>query len=200
MQNILYIASKSKSRKKLLQEARIPFEVLEQDADENQCDWSLPLQDLVTSIAHCKMEHVIMPTGTQGQIAFVVTADTLSIDPTGKIRGKPIDQQEAIEMLQAAGLGVNICGTAFCLEKKVFANNSWTTQEKIVGYAQAFYEFQIPDSWISDYLKTTNALEAAGAIKIEDGKQFVKSINGSYSAIIGLPMFELREALIQIGF
>ena len=200
MKNILYIGSKSASRKKLLQEAGIPFEILEQQADEAKCDWNLPLQQLVESIAHYKMEHVVLPVGkNEGHIILVLTADTLSVDPMGKIRGKPVNAVDAYEMLKAAGMGENICGTAFCLEKKVYGNGTWQTQEKIMRYAQAKYEFKIRDSLIEDYLKYSGAMEAAGAIKIEDGKQFVKSINGSYSAIIGLPMYELREALIQIG-
>ena len=36
--HILYLASKSESRKKLLQKAGITFEIIEQDADETQCD------------------------------------------------------------------------------------------------------------------------------------------------------------------
>ena len=32
------------------------------------------------------------------------------------------------------------------------------------------------------------------------GSQFVKSIDGSYTAIVGLPLFELRTALLELGF
>ncbi len=42
---------------------------------------------------------------------------------------------------------------------------------------------------------------ASGAVAIEDyGAQFLKTVDGSHSAIIGLPLFELREALDELGF
>lgn len=200
MNHILYLASKSASRKKLLERAGIVFEMIGQDADESKCDWNQELQKVVESIALHKMEHVIMPHGTEGQIAFVLTADTLGIDPTGAIRGKPADKNEAIMMLQMARQGVNECGTAFCLDKKIFNKESWVTHKRIQGYAQAKYFFEVPDGQIEDYIKRSLALEGAGAIKIEDGSQFVKSINGSYTAIIGLPMFELWQALHEVEF
>lgn len=184
----------------MLKKAGIQFEILEQNADETQCDWGLPLHKVVESIALHKMNHVIMPQGKEGQIAFVLTADTLGIDPTGTIRGKPVDEAEAIMMLKFARGGKNLCGTAFCLDKKIFKNGSWHNDIRIQGYAQAEYSFEVPDDQIKAYIERSNALEGAGAIKIEDGAQFVKYINGSYTAIIGLPMFEIWQALQKVGF
>jgi septum formation protein len=198
--NTLYLASKSPSRKALLEKAGIDFKILDQDADESQCDWGLPLQKVVESIAEHKMKHVIMPQGTQGQIVFVLTADTLGIDTTGAITGKPVDMADAIAKIKAAQNGINRCGTAFCLEKKVFDAGAWKTEKKIIGYAQAAYEFYVPDSLIEEYIKRSGSLEGAGAIKVENGPQFLKSVSGSYTAIIGLPMYELWQALDDLGF
>ncbi len=200
MKNILYLASKSPSRKALLEKSGIDFTILDQDADESQCDWGMPLQKVVESIAEHKMRHVIMPHAKEGQIAFVVTADTLGMDTTGAITGKPADLNDAVAKIKAAQGGMNRCGTAFCLERKVFNFGKWQTEQKIIGYAQATYEFDVPDALIEDYIKQSGALEGAGAIKIEGGPQFLKSVNGSYTAIIGLPMFELWQALTEIGF
>lgn len=200
MKNILYLASKSASRKKLLERARIPFEIIGQDADESQCDWNQELQKVVESIASHKMDHSIMPAGKEGQIAFVVTADTLSVDTTGTIRGKPVDLADALAMLEKASGPNNRCGTALCVERKLFTNGAWHTKKRIIKYAQAIYDFHIPREYREKYLEDTGAMEGAGAIKIEDGAQFVRSINGSYTAIIGLPMFELWHALQEVGF
>lgn len=44
-------------------------------------------------------------------------------------------------------------------------------------------------------------MDCAGAVTIEEfGMQFVKEIHGSYSNIIGLPLFEVRHALKTLGF
>ncbi len=200
MKNILYLASKSASRKKLLERAGIAFEVLEQDADESQCDWGMPLRRVVESIATHKMEHVILPQVTNGQIIFVLTADTLSIDTTGAISGKPADMHDAVAKVKAAHGGLNRCGTAFCIQKKIFQNGSWTLLQESLGYAEATYEFEVPDEYVHEYIQSSGALEAAGAIKIEDGPQFLKSVNGSYTAIIGLPMYEVFNTLMHMGF
>lgn len=200
MKNILYLASKSSSRKKLLERAGIAFEIIAQDADESQCDWNRELQNVVENIAMHKMNHIIMPAGKEGQIAFVLTADTLSVDTTGAIRGKPADEQEAFMMLEKANGPRNRCGTALCIEKRVFKDGVWQTQKRVIKYAQAIYDFHIPRECIKKYLHDTGAMEAAGAIKIEDAPQFVRSINGSYTAIVGLPMFELWQALQEMGF
>src|SRR6266702_4570522 len=95
--NILHFGSKSQSRRMLLEESQIPFVTINQDADESQCDWGLPLPQLVLSIALYKMQHVILADGMhEGEVCFVLTADTMSHDNMGVIHGKPVDRADAI--------------------------------------------------------------------------------------------------------
>ena len=199
--NILYIGSKSQPRKMLLEEAKIPFIVVEQDANETQCDWSLPLAQLVLSIALYKMQHVILPLGkTEGEICFVLTADTMSHDKTGKINGKPVDREDAIEKIKAARAGSFLC-TAFCLDKKIWRNGVWEIEERIADIVFAEFLYVVDDEWIDYYLEHTPYLDVSGAIAVEKfGNQFLKSVHGSYSTIIGLPLFEIRQALDRLGF
>lgn len=198
--NMLYLASKSSSRKNLLTNAQIPYTIIEQDADESVCDWSLSLEEVVIAIARYKMDHCILPIGVENQIIFVLTADTLSKDTTGALSGKPADLADAIAKLKAAN-GINYCGTAFCLDRKIYKDGAWQVQERILEYVQASYEWHIDPDQMEHYIVTSGSLEAAGAIKIEGyGAQFLKKVDGSYSAIVGLPMFELRRALQRIGF
>lgn len=200
MKHTLLLGSKSFSRKKLLQDSKIPFSIVDQDADEAVCDWALPLQKIVESIALQKMAHVIMPRGTEGQIAFVLTADTLSQDLDGTINGKPVDRLDAIEKIKRARQGSRL-STAFCIERKIYKNNAWHTDKRIVQCVDAAYIFAIPDDWIDRYLENSIALNCANAIAIEEyGMQFLKMVDGSYSSIVGLPLFEVREALGELGF
>lgn len=200
MEKILYLGSKSQSRKMLLTQTKIPFIVADQDANETVCDWDLPLNQVVENIACFKMEHVILPEGKENELCFVLTADTLSQNQDGSIHGKPVDRADAIEMLKAARDGV-MTGTAFCLERRKWHGGKWQMEERIVRYVEAYSEFIIPDSWIETYLNESPGLECAGAIAIEEyGGLFLKSIKGSYTTIVGLPLFELREALEEIGF
>ena len=197
---ILFLASGSTSRKKLLQESGIAFKVVKQDADESKCDLSLTMDKTVLFLARMKMDHVIMPNGNDGDIAFVITADTLTQDSQGNLQGKPIDRADAIDKLKKMRKG-SLTGTGFCLDKKVFKNGKWETVDRIENYVQVQHVFIVPDNWIDTYLQKSCGYKGSGAIAIEEfGDQFSKSITGSYSAIRGLPLFELREALEKIGF
>jgi len=199
--NILLLASSSQSRKQLLEHSLIPYKVIEQTAQEELCDHSLPLDRLVMSIARYKMEHVVMPKGyIEGEHAFVLTADTLSQDSTGTINKKPIDRLDAKLKIQAARNG-NRLSTAFCLEKRMWQKGQWFVVERIDQVVSAEYRYVVEDYEIDYYLDHSLGLKASGAIAVEDfGLQFLESVNGSYSTIIGLPLFELRVALRTLGF
>lgn len=200
MNHILYLASQSPSRQQLLKEAKIPFKLLKQSADEQACDWGLPLDTLVATIALHKMNHVQLPQGKEGEIIFVLTADTLSQDKNGVIQGKPKDTADAIAKIKQAREGTRLC-TAFYLDKKKFRKGTWELTERIHQVVAAEYLFIIPDAWINQYLKNTVSLEVSNAIAVEQyGTQFLKEVRGSYSTIVGLPMFEVREALQNLGF
>lgn len=201
MPSQLLLASKSVPRRELLEQAKIPFSIIGQDADERQCDWSLPLPQLLEAIAVHKMDHVIMPDGKEGKDYFVVTVDTMLQSHKGKILGKPATKQEAIAMIQESRDG-GIVGSAFCLDKKKYNNGVWNIEQRIIQYVQAHYVLDFPDHWIESYFEQfPDYCSIAGALNIQDyGMQFVKTINGSYSTAVGLPLFELREALELLGF
>jgi len=199
--NILYFGSKSQSRKMLLEESQIPFVVVDQDADETACDWGLPLPQLVLIIALYKMQHVILPDGKhEGDICYVLTADTMSHDKMGVIHGKPVDKADAIAKIKASAAGSFLC-TAFCVDRKVWKNGAWVIEERIADVVVAEFIFLVTKHWIDIYLEKTPYLDVSGGMAIEKyGNQFLKTVQGSYSTIIGLPLFEVREALEKLGF
>jgi len=199
--NILYFGSKSQSRRMLLEESHIPFTVVSQNADESQCDWGLPLPQLVLSIALHKMDHVVLPDGTyDGEICYVLTADTMSHDKSGQIHGKPVDRADAIAKIKASAAGSFLC-TAFCVDRRVWQGSTWNVDKRITDIVSAEFIFFVPDNWIDIYLEKTPYLDVSGGMAIEKyGNQFLQTVQGSYSTIIGLPLFEVREALEKLGF
>jgi len=200
--NKLFLGSNSQSRQRLLQEAHIPFEVVGHSADETACKvGSMSPQQLVETIALEKMKHVNLPASASGgDVCFVLTADTLCITQDGEVQGKPADKFDAIEKIKAARGGAQV-GTAFCLDKRVYKFDEWKVAKRIQEFVHTDYVFDVPDEWIDLYLEKSLGFSGSGAIAVEAfGDQFLKTVNGSYSAIIGLPMFELRLALIEIGF
>lgn len=197
----LYLGSSSLSRQMLLRQAGIPFTLLKQSADETQCDWNLPLPEVVTTIARYKMAHCLMPSGIEGERCFVLTADTLSVDQHGRIQGKPADKADAIAKLRAIRDGYVTTGTAFCLERKVYQDGNWVTEAQVLEFVKAEYMFSVPESWIETYLQTFEGQLGTASINIEEsGNLFLKEIKGSYSTVVGLPLCELRQALERFGF
>lgn len=202
MENILYLGSKSQARHQLLKDAQINFVIVNQDADEAQCPILPSLKETVEIIARYKMDHVVLPDLIESEIAirYVLTADTLTQNYDGSLAGKPKDKQEAIEMIKKARFGATV-GTAFCLDKKVWSHGQWVAEKRIEKFVSASYDLEIEDEWIETYLKKSFGSVASGAVAIEGyGQQFLKTVSGSHSTIVGLPMFELRRALQEFGF
>lgn len=201
MKPILYLASKSPSRQYLLRESNIPFTLLDQSADETVCDWSLPLSEVVRSIARHKMNSVILPQGQEGQVAFILTADTLNQDAAGTIQGKPADKAAARQMIAASRPYVTVA-TAFCLKKITYTDGAWVTVAERDEVVTSRCEFDIPEQWLERYFaESVIGFQAAGGMAVEAyGMQFLRSIQGSYSAVIGLPLYEVRTALDALAF
>ncbi len=217
MSHMVYLASQSPSRKRLLKEAAIPFQVLAQSADEKACDWTLPLEQLVESIAIHKMdslpinpefENLIQAWGETCQMPiervptrWVLTTDTLGQDSQRRIYAKPLDHQDARAQIKAQRDQWVRVATAFCLDRKVFTNGSWQTEERFSQTVISEILFSIQDHEIDEYIVTVDALSCAGSISIDGfGGQYLKALNGSYSCVIGLPLFELRQALKKAKF
>ncbi len=195
----LFLASQSISRRLLLEQASIPYMTIKQDADEYSCDWTVSPKKLVSYLALLKMEHAELPAAKESDICFVLTADTVGYDSNNTIYGKAANKAEAVKNLKILAHG--FVATGFCLEKKEYKHGSWHTISQIVEVVESSYIFEVPDDQLESYFKETGALETAGSIAIEGyGLQFLKSVQGSYTGIIGLPLFELRKALLQIGF
>lgn len=198
----LLLATKSPQRRQLLTDARIPFTLVAQDADETLCDYTLPFAQLLETIAIHKMNHVIMPEGNENDLCFVLTVDTMEQDSRGITYGKPQNREMAISYIQALRDYPGMVGSAFCLDKKWFNNGSWHTIERVVQFVGAGYSLDIPDHWIEIYLDNyPDYLNIAGGLTVEGyGAQFIKTISGSYGTALGLPVCEVREALEKLEF
>jgi septum formation protein len=199
--NILLLGSSSQSRQALLREVQIPFQVVGHYADEDAVPYGATLQDTVLAIAKYKMDHIRMPEGAEGRVAYILTADTMGADSVGTIHGKPKDRQDAISKIRACRNGVVINATAFCIEKRIYGNGVWVTEQRVSDVITSQLLFTVPDNWMDRYLEHSLGMVASGAIAIElYGAQFLQSVTGSYSSIVGLPVFEVREALEKLGF
>ena len=119
----------------------------------------------------------------------VLGSDT-SIELHGEILGKPLDSAHAAEILAKLSGNTHVVHTAVAL-----ATNT--------GLLTAISGTQVTFSTLSEeqiamYVATGESLDKAGAYAIQgQAAQFVRQLNGSYSGVMGLPLFETAELLRQ---
>jgi septum formation protein len=204
MNNILYLASGSKSRRKLLEEAKIPFKVISQSSTEECSTDCNDASKIVLEIAKDKMKCVNMSSVPKDKPAFVITADSLIQGMKSKeIFGKPKSLEDAKIRLTTQYNQPILVPTGCCLEKRIFENDNWITEKQITWTTTSEIEFEIPPNLVDAYIAEHRdiVLGTAGACTIEGySQQFLKSINGSYSGTLGLAMYELRKNLEKVGF
>lgn len=199
-QRKLFLASASASRQKLLAEARIPFVVIEQTCDERAVQKPGPVEEVVQHLASCKAAAAILPAlpvFSSDSPIFVLAADTFVSDLQGNLYGKQPDYQSAVAVLRQLRNGARVT-TGFCCQKIV----NGRIVDQVVQAVGATIELSFTEKHIAYYLAgRPDYMHIAGALAIEEfGAQFVRAVYGSYTAVLGLPMAEVREALEKVGF
>lgn len=205
MRDILYLGSQSPARQQLLRYAGIPFQFIPHRSDENLADTPQHFADHVQMIAQEKMRSLLLPTRDEvgKDYLFALTADSLIKNPrTKEILAKPIDKHDAIRMLTEEGEGCIEVATGVCLERLAWHHDSWIKNSERYWTSSAIIEFYVDAESIEHYLSCLPiALQCSGAGVIEGhGLSYLKSVSGSYTAAIGLPLYELRGHLKDLGF
>lgn len=203
--DILYLGSQSKSRQKLLNDVCIPFEVVAHTSDEQVVRGDMPLEQYVMAIAQEKMctLNLLCAPRREKDYRFVLTADTLVyLITSGTILGKPRDREDAKNMMRKLRSEVTTVLTGCCLQKHIYRDGLWHLEASSTWVGSAEVEFHVDEEAMDGFFEREPVLlAAAGAAIIEGyGQLFFKRINGSHSAVIGLPLFELRQELKNMGF
>jgi septum formation protein len=196
----IYLASRSPRRRELLKQIGVAFDVLllredparGEDIDERVMEGEAP-QDYVTRIARAKAElGWVRVLQRRLRPNPVLGADT-SVVIDGEVLGKPEGRQDAERMLaKLSGRSHQVLSAvALCYRELVELRLSATTVE-----FRAMTEQEI-----RRYVATGEPLDKAGAYAIQGrGAAFVRSISGSYSGVMGLPLFEMVELMQHFGF
>ncbi len=201
--DFLYLGSQSQGRRDLLTAAGIDFKLLEHTSDES-CDFSqLNFNEGVKAITRAKMESLLLPipADEEKNYCFVVTADTLTCtSDTGEILGKPKDKVDALKMLERKG-PVDVA-TGCCVRRYLRVDDSWQVEVEYLWANITQIEFFVPEGHREHYLDVVpQALYSSGAGIVEGkGLLYLKSIQGCFASVTGLPLYELREALGKCGF
>lgn len=156
-----------------LTNAGIPFMVAAPDIDETPRERERPVQ-YVERLAREKAAAVAGAT--------VLAADT-TVDCDGVILGKPVDEAEARSMLRL------LSGRSHYVHTGVAVRHGGETASLAVTTEVIFV--RLTDQDIEWYIATGEPTDKAGAYALQGGAaRFVSAINGSVSAVVGLPMAE----------
>ena len=180
--NRIILASKSPRRKELMELLKIPFEIVVSDIDE-QIDYNNDLSKEIEKLSYQKANAVYQ----NNKDALVIGSDTI-VKIGNDILGKPHTIEEAKQMLKELSDNTHevVTGvTIICNDKvETFSNIAKVT----------FYP--LSDEEIDEYIKTNEPMDKAGSYAIQgDGAKFVKSIDGDFYTIVGLPVAELYHRL-----
>lgn len=179
----LYLASGSPRRRELLTLLDVPFEVLKTEVEEQRRPEE-SAQEYVQRLAQDKARAGVMVAPRD---LPVLGADTIVV-LNGQVLEKPRDKAHAQEILSALSGQQHQVITAVSLADK---------QEVLSTMVVTDVTFRVLSQLeISDYIATGEPMDKAGAYGIQGkGGCFVRTISGSYHAVVGLPLVETHELL-----
>lgn len=179
----LVLASASPRRRELLQQLGVGFDTAAADIDESVRHGEKPAC-YVERLAREKAAAIVRMVGPD---AVVLAADTtVAIDD--EILGKPLDTNEAMVMLTKLSGRTHFVHTGVA----VMAGNK---VESAVSTSEVTFT-DLGDADIAWYVATGEPFDKAGGYAVQGaGGVFVRSVNGSVSGVIGLPLAVVRDLL-----
>lgn len=187
MNKELILASGSPRRKELLQQLHIPFSVHVSNVDE-KVNHNYSPYEVVMDLALQKASDV----ATLYPNHIVLGSDTVVVYKDS-ILGKPASEAEAVKTLEM------LSGK----KHQVLTGVALVEGEQV----QTFYEKTDVEFWpltvdeITQYVRTGEPMDKAGSYGIQGlGAMFVKSIQGDYFSVVGLPLSRTIRELRKRGF
>ena len=196
--DFIYLASQSPRRSQLLEQLGVRHELLlADDAEDAEALESVfpnevpkayvrRVTGLKLAAAQARLQRRGLPP------ALVLCADT-TVALGGTIFGKPDGVDDAKRMLRSLSNRPHRVMTAIALgyagQQVAACSESWVT----FAY--------MTDHDIDDYVATGESMGKAGAYAVQGrAAAFIAQISGSYSGIMGLPLFETARSLRSLGF
>lgn len=185
----IVLASQSPRRREMLKSLVSEFELASADIDETVLPDELP-ENYVTRLAIEKAQVIAKDNANSVVIGSDTTVVAITEDAQQVILGKPVDLADSQRMFALMSGKTHLVMTAFALvcNDKVKVENVITE----VNF-RSVTEQEVEQYWLSG-----EPQDKAGSYGLQGiGGKFVKSINGSVSAVIGLPLAELEQGLIE---
>ncbi|NKI35746.1 septum formation inhibitor Maf [Wenzhouxiangella sp. XN79A] len=181
----LVLASGSPRRRELLAVLIERFEVRPADIDESVRDGESP--------SHYVQRMAREKAAALDLAAWTIGADT-SVVLDGSILGKPSDAEDAVRMLRALAGRTHHVHSAVALRAP---DGRIDVRESVTAVEFA----ALDEGWMARYVASGDPLDKAGAYGIQGAPAaWIRTIDGSHSGVVGLPLFETAELLRAAGF
>lgn len=181
----IVLASSSPRRKELLQQLGLDFEIYSPDIDESVHENEL-VHHYVERLAREKAQTVLKLFPE----AIVIAADT-SLGLDGQIIGKPESKNHAFEIWKKLSGRWHDVFSGLCVA---------TQQQMLSQVVQTQVEFQrLTTQDMEDYWTTGEPVGKAGGYAIQGiASQYIPQIQGSYSNVVGLPLYEFAQLFKRV--
>lgn len=181
----IYLASASPRRKQLLSQLDVEFEQFATDIDESQKEG----ESAELFVCRLAEEKARAGVAIAKQNFPVLGSDTIVV-LDGKVLGKPQDLADAVATLSSLSGKTHQVMTAIA-----FATTK-AVKSQVVTTDVTFKELSQQE--IKDYCATKEPFDKAGSYGIQGGAgRFVTKLNGSYFAVMGLPLYETEQLLAE---
>ncbi len=200
---MMYLASQSPRRQAILNDLQVKFELLLPEPFENPelLEAALPQEsskDYVLRVTLLKLQAAVERLNRQALpwVPILCADTTVALTKNGKemILGKPHDAKEALSMLELLNDKCHVVHTAIAIQ---------ITQDQAAEYvinSSKVYFANNSTQKLKSYVATSEPLGKAGAYAIQGlGSCLIEKIEGSHSAIMGLPIFETSSLLEKAG-
>lgn len=185
---MLYLASQSPRRRQLLEQLGVPFLVVDVDVPEQREAGESP-SDYVSRVAQAKARAGHMALNTDA--AIVLGADT-EVVLDDDVFGKPADDNDAKAMLR------RLSGRTHQVISVLWAVSGEAEHRETCVSRVRFADLSVPQ--IDAYVATGEPFGKAGAYAIQGrGGSLIEHLEGSYSGVMGLPLFETARLLSRFA-
>ena len=186
----IILASNSPRRKQLLAEAGFEFIVKTKPNVDESYPSDMQVEKVPEFLAIKKAE---ASASFLESCDLIVTADTVVIQDD-KIFGKPKDREDAFQILKTLSERKHIVITGVCLLTK--------TEQKSFSSTAEVHFATLSDEEIAFYIDEYKPYDKAGAYAIQEwlGHCKIEKIIGTYTNIMGLPMYEVYKSIRTLKF
>lgn len=198
MKNFVYLASQSPRRAQLLEQLGVPYELLLPDAEEDaeSLEVVLPHEAPLTyvqRVTQLKLDAALNRLKRRGLPAAPVLCSDTTVALGRVILGKPVDAEDAVRIL------TQLSGKTHRVLTAVSLGNP-RKRRQTVSISRVTFATMTPGQ-IQAYVDSGEPMGKAGAYAVQGrAAAMISHLSGSYSGIMGLPLFETAQILRVFGW